>query len=393
MAESLNVKQIATVLNNVVEQATGKSALTAISAGDFASVATTALLNGYDPIMGAISQMVGRTIISNRPYKGKFNELVADSQRYGWITRKIVPGVLAAETDGAFNLTDGQHNPDMFTVRKRPVKQFNYYGTDAYAYHETYYKDQINGAFNSLEGFRAFVSGMRQAFENDRELMLESLARATFTSYVAGVIKMGNAPQNIDLLGEYNSEKGTSLTAATVRAPENWANFVKFATAKIQTISTLMESRSGMYHSQVTGFDITRHTPVQDQRFYMPSSIEASIGTEVMPGLFNERWLEKIDYRTIDYFQSIVNPMSINVTATVLDDDGTTVVAGSAQADDVFAVLMDRDACGVTLMDESIASAPYEVAGRYTNVWYHANKRYWMDFTENCVVFRIGGGA
>ena len=390
MAESLNVKQISTAMNAVVQQATGKSAIAAITAGDFTSVATTALLNGYDPVMNAISQMVGRTIISNRPYRGKFSELVADSQRFGWITRKVVPGILAGEDDDAFNLTDGQHSPDMFDVRKRPVKQFNFYGTSAYAYHETYYSDQINGAFDSLNGFRSFVAGMRQAFENDREMMLESLARATFTAYVAGVISGGLPSQKVNLLNDYNAEKGTSLTATTVREPANWSDFVKYATARIQTVSNLMESRSTIYHQSVTGFDVYRHTPVEDQRFYMPASIQAAIGTEVMPGLFNQEWLQKITYRPVDYFQSILDPMEINVTPTILQANGTTAAAAAAvTADNVFAVLMDRDAIGVTLMDESIASAPYEVAGRYTNVWYHATKRYWMDYTENAVVFLI----
>ena len=390
MAESLNVKQISTAMNAVVQQATGKSAIAAITAGDFTSVATTALLNGYDPVMNAISQMVGRTIISNRPYRGKFSELVADSQRFGWITRKVVPGILAGEDDDAFNLTDGQHSPDMFDVRKRPVKQFNFYGTSAYAYHETYYSDQINGAFDSLNGFRSFVAGMRQAFENDREMMLEALARATFTAYVAGVISGGLPSQKVNLLNDYNAEKGTSLTATTVREPANWSDFVKYATARIQTVSNLMESRSTIYHQSVTGFDVYRHTPVEDQRFYMPASIQAAIGTEVMPGLFNQEWLQKITYRPVDYFQSILDPMEINVTPTILQANGTTAAAAAAvTADNVFAVLMDRDAIGVTLMDESIASAPYEVAGRYTNVWYHATKRYWMDYTENAVVFLI----
>ncbi len=390
MAESLNVKQIATAMNSVVQQATGKSALAAITARDFSSVATTALLSGYDPVMNAISQMVGRTIISNRAYKGKFSELVADSQRFGWITRKIVPGILAGEDDDAFNLTDGQHSPDMFDVRKRPVKQFNFYGTSAYAYHETYYSDQINGAFDSLEGFRGFVAGMRQAFENDRELMLEALARATFTSYVAGVLSVNSSSQVKHVLTEYNAVTSGSYTAVTIFDPANFPNFIKWLAAFIQTESEQMESRSVLRHQSVTGFDVYRHTPIEDQRFYMPSAYKNQIGTQVMPGLFNEKWLEKIDYHPIDYWQSAQNPLSINVTPTILQANGTTAPAGSAvNTKLVMAVIMDRDACGVTLMDESVASAPYEVAGRYTNVWYHANKRYWMDYTENCVVFLL----
>ena len=73
MAESLNVKQIASAMNAVVNQATGKSALAAITAGDFTSVAPTALLNGYDPVMNAISQMADRGLMTRNELRQILN--------------------------------------------------------------------------------------------------------------------------------------------------------------------------------------------------------------------------------------------------------------------------------------------------------------------------------
>ena len=64
----LNFNQISTVLTSIVEQATGEKVLTPTNTGDFVSVATTALKNGTDPVMNAITQMVNRTIFSIRPY-------------------------------------------------------------------------------------------------------------------------------------------------------------------------------------------------------------------------------------------------------------------------------------------------------------------------------------
>ncbi len=391
MAENVDVKQIADVMNSIIEQATGTDAHRSILARDFVSVATTAFANGVDPVMNAISQMVGRTIYSVRPYSGRFNELIADATRFGWITRKIVPGILEAEEDGAFGLTDGLHEPDMFDVRKRPVRQFNYYGTSAYAYHETYFSDQIYGAFDSLESFRGFISAMRQAFENDREMMVEGMIRATLASYIAGVIVAGMPKQRVDLLAGFNIISGGNYTEVTVRAPGVWSEFVKYATGQIQTISRLMESRSTIYHRSVEGFSVYRHTPVEYQRFFMPAEIEASIGTEVMPGLFNQEWLQRINYIPVDYWQAIQEPDMIAANPVLLQANGTTESAtDTGYFHNIFAVLMDRDACGVTLRDESVMSAPYEVAGRYTNVWYHSNRTYWQDYTENCVVFTIG---
>lgn len=388
MAESLNIKDIASVLNAIVQQATGKSAISAITAGDFSSVATTALIDGYDPVLGAISQVVGKTIISSRPYNGKFAELVADSERWGYITRKIVPGTLAAETNGEFSLTDGQHSPDMFDVRKRPVAQFNFYGADSFAYHETYYENQLDMAFHSLDEFRSFVGGMRQAFENDRAMMLETLARDTLTSFVAGVISTNNSSQIKHLLTEFNTITGGAWTATTIFDNTVFPDFIKWFQGFIMTESSLMESRSVLRHQSVTGFDVYRHTPLAQQRIYMPTSYKNAMATEVYSSTFNEQYLKTVDFREIDYWQSAQSPFNINVTPTVLQAGGGTAPAGSAvSTNKVFAVLMDRDAVGVTLRNESMRTAPFEVAGGYSNVWYKGTRQHWMDYTENAVVF------
>lgn len=64
----LNFKQVSALLTYIVNQATGQSPLTPTNMSEFVSVATTALKNGVDPVMSAITQMVSRTIFSIRPY-------------------------------------------------------------------------------------------------------------------------------------------------------------------------------------------------------------------------------------------------------------------------------------------------------------------------------------
>lgn len=58
----LNFNQVSTLLTSIVKQATGQSVLTPTNTSEFVSVATTALKNGVDPVMSAITQMVARTI-------------------------------------------------------------------------------------------------------------------------------------------------------------------------------------------------------------------------------------------------------------------------------------------------------------------------------------------
>ena len=79
----------AALLTSITQQATGQTVLTPTNLQDFVSVGTIALSSGFDPLLNAISQVVGRTIFSIRPYSEKFSGLRADAQRWGNHVRKL----------------------------------------------------------------------------------------------------------------------------------------------------------------------------------------------------------------------------------------------------------------------------------------------------------------
>ena len=86
---TLTFNQLSTLLNGIASQATGATGIAPVNTNEFVSVAQTTLLAGPDPVMSAISQILGRTIFSVRPYNAKFRGLLMDNQRWGGITRKI----------------------------------------------------------------------------------------------------------------------------------------------------------------------------------------------------------------------------------------------------------------------------------------------------------------
>ena len=88
-ANVLTYNAIGTLVSQIVSQATGKAAIMPTNTSDFVAVANTGLLAGYDNLMGAISQVLSRTIISNRPYTRHFQGLESDSIRWGNHVRKI----------------------------------------------------------------------------------------------------------------------------------------------------------------------------------------------------------------------------------------------------------------------------------------------------------------
>ena len=98
------------------------------------------------------------------------------------------------------------------------------------------------------------------------------------------------------------------------------------------------------------------------------------------------------DRETWNFWQAINSPDEINITPSYLETVGAnagTIQKGAAvNQSGIFAVLMDRDACGVVQMNERARTA-YNARGEYTNYFFSVCQQYFNSFTENAVVFTL----
>lgn len=386
---ALNFNQCATLLKAINEQATGKTTLTPTTPGEFVSVATTTLMSGYDNVINAVSQVLSKTIFSVRPYNAKMEGLMVDSVRYGNHVRKLVTLDADPETDDRIALTDGQ-SVDQQRVKKPAVLQTNFYGANVYQRSVTIFRDQLDTAFTSAEEFSRFVGMVIQNVMDQREQDIENCKRLALNNFIAGKIK-GDTANVVHLLTEYKAESGLDdLTADTVLSPANYPDFIKFAIGRIKTVGDLMTERSIKYHLNTTSAKIPRHTPLADQRVYLLSQYVNKMEASVFSTVFNEDYLKTVDFERINFWQSLDAPASIQITPSYMHTDGTikesdTVVKNAA----VFGVVFDREAVGMTMVNEWSAPAPFNARGGYTNTFWHYTTRYWNDFTENGVVFLL----
>ena len=387
MANTLTIDQVSTVLNAIVAQATGNSAIATADTNDFVTVAQTGLLAGYDPLIGAISQVLSRTIFSVRPYTRKFKSLEADSITYGNHVRKINIADKASQNDGRLPLTDGVA-VDQQQVSKPTILQTNFYGAQTYERQYTIFKDQLDTAFGSPEEFARFISMVVQNVSDMIEQDHEQFARMTVANYIGGVISGPNAAnQVVHLLTEYNTATGLSLTATTVLQPANYPGFVKWAFARIAALSALLTERSEIFHTNVTGKPIQRHTPEAEQRVYLYAPSKFGIESRVLADIYHDNYLSMAKHEAVNFWQSIKTPDTINVKPTWMKADGTLQSATNAVVQAaVFGVIFDREAMGYTTVNQWSSPAPFNAKGGYTNVFFHFTDRHWNDFTENGIV-------
>lgn len=382
---AMGFQQAATLLNSVVAQATGKAALTATSTDAFVSQAQTTLLTvGVDPIMQAISQVISKTIFSVRPYNARFKGLQRDAVQWGNHVRKISFGSGNVRDDDRRDLVDGS-SVDQQTVCKPQVLQTNFYSFDTYENCYTIFRDQLNTAFTGPDEFMRFMSGIVTEVSNKLESFREGFARTTMINYIAGVHNLGRSRH---LVTEYAAE--FDIEDSTTVLTEHFDGFIKWLFAELKVLSDRFEDRSLMYQTNITGYDIYRHTPKEYQRLYLYSPFLAQIDARVLSAVFNPEYLQLGDREAVSYWQAIQTPAAISVTPSQINPTTGAYAAGNAVSlDNVLGILMDYEGAGITQMGEWSAPAPFNARGGYTTTWYHVDMRGWNDMTEKAVVLLL----
>ena len=387
---NLTFNQLSTILNGIQSQVTGASTIAPVNTSEFVSVAQTVLKTGADPVMSAISQILGRTIFSVRPYTAKFKGLLMDNQRWGGITRKINYVDKSFTDDSGFSLTDGQA-VDQYIVNKPEVIQTNYYGSNIYQKSVTIFRDQLDTAFSGVNEFGEFISGVMQNISDQIEQAHEDTGRMTIANFVGGIVAAQKANQIVHLLAEYNALTGKDLTANTVYAPENYKPFMLWVYSRIAKASAMLTERSQLYHFNLTGKPIQRHSPVNRQRLYLYADARYQTEAQVLADTYHDNYLSFGETETVNYWQSIESPAKIQVKPVYFKEaDGSIVTAtDNVTQDNIFAVIMDEEAAGMNIFNYELAATPYNARGRYTNMWWSFNERYFNDFTENAMVFLL----
>lgn len=383
----LTFNQLATVLTDITTLATGGQVQTPVDSASFVSVANTALLTGYDTVLNAVSQTLSRTIFSVRPYRRRFGGLEVSSMRWGNHIRKLQALDMPFEEDDRIKLVDGQ-SIDQYVIAKPPVLQTNYYGENVFQKHLTIFSNQLDVAFSSADEFGRFISMILSNASDQIEQAKESVERATVANLIGGTYAIGNTESVLHLVTLYNAYAGTEFTSATIKQPENFAPFVRWMYGFLANVIDTMAERTQLYHLNITGKTIMRHTPKDRMKVYFNSGIANMIDTNAFSVTFHEDYLKKVDYTKVVFWQDVKNPMKINADCGHINTSGSathTVV----NLENVFGVMFDEDAAMMNTINQKQVNSPFNARGLYTNMYWHFTERYLNSNCENCVILLL----
>ena len=390
---ALTAKQIFGIVNEVAAQAMGNKTMAVVDNSGLVALGNTVLSSNdtKNNFINALTDRIGRTIVSFRAYHSHFPDFERDSIEWGNILQKLKIGMPNAEEDQSYNLADGT-SVDMYKINKAKVNQLLFSTETPWQTHITVHLDELEKAFVDYSAMGAFISGMFGEVQNRIELAMENLSIDCVNNYMAEMIKrkVQRPSRVINLVTDYN----TAMGLATVDAlkPQDALNtpaFLEYVVRRINTISSTMEyMTSGMFNDTAfaggdTQNDIySRHTPKSEQRMMLYIDLVNSLKTNVNSKAFNMKEVAiDLPFKTVPFWQSIKTPDGINVKPA---SGGTAIVQSS-----VMGILFDREAMGTFKKKYSSLTSPINAAGKYYNVFYHMIEMYYNDLTENAVVFLL----
>ncbi len=408
---NMTIEQGAAFLTLVVRQMSGDQ-LATVNTGNLTSVGQNMLRTAYDPLNTAISQVLSRTIVSNRPYTGQLRGLLKDPDTWGGMIRKInyIDGVLedgqSLYLTGTTPYVDGNvPTPDQYAIRKVATWQSNFYGSYLVQKVITVWRNQLQTAFDSPAAFAQFIAGQMQNVNNQLEQVGDAKARQALINYIGGkmILEADNDPAThvIHLFTEYAADTGVTLTVANYRSPANYKPFIEWLYARIATLVQYLGERGYKYNFSPTIGGQKRHlhrnTPKSMIRGYFISEAYNQIQSMAISEVFNADRLQMVALEPINYWQSSDDPYNIDATVTVNDtsvditgastNDLKTAAAQSTAP--ILGVLFDDEAVGTSIKEESVLTTPVHITGQYSNTAYNYRYGVYNDFTENGVVLML----
>jgi len=389
---ALTANQIYTIVNEVAQQAMGSKTIAVVDNIGLIALGNTVL--GSDAtknnFINALTDRIGRTIVSFRAYHSHFPDFERDSIEWGNILQKLKIAMPNAEKDDSYNLKDGE-SVDQYKINKAKVNQLLFTSETPWQTHITVHLEDLEKAFIDANAMGAFISGMFGEVQNRIELAMENLSMDCVNNYMAEIItrKASRPNRVINLVSEYKEKTGVDHTTTPINALDD-EEFLKFVIRKINSLSSTFEYMSsniyndtGVYLSADNSGAYTRHTPKSEQKLMLFIDMVNALKTNINSKAFNmEQVAIDIPFKTVPFWQSMTSPSEIKIKPS-------SKPAEPVNQSLVMGILYDREAMGTFKKKYNSITSPVNAAGQYYNVFYHMITMYYNDLTENAVVFLL----
>lgn len=407
----MRVEQVYSFVNDTRKQMTGEDAVAIKNASDLMSFGNEVLSSdtNVENFFSAIYDLTAKSIINNRPYTPRIRSLLMDTFTFGAILRKIYVNPMNAEESAHWDVPEGS-TTEIYIV-KPTVQTKIFSGITTFEVDTSTPTVQIRSSFRSAEEMAAFIDAIMVALENSFNMYIEALAQTVYCGLICDRLIYDQNPDSVtrtrksnvvvDLRYEYNRFYGLTPSVTGFLATKEDCNsnpdFYRFASKVIKEYIKRMEIMGVTFSRPAVDSDgeehvYYRHTPKSQLRFTVVSDFMAGFDAYLQSDVWHNE-ITKIDgYTEVPYWQGSGNAWDdtrkVNLVADcTYTDDGSTKQF-EVQQDGVIAMLHDYESMGMTIDNERMYSV-FDRRHEVTAIYKKADKGYFVDPTENAVIFVV----
>lgn len=393
-----DTRQIYNILNSINAQANTGATIVETDASFISYGETIAQLSdeGKETWFATLLDRIGQTIIDNRAYFAKtVVPLWKQPFEYGAIMQKIHAKMGTASEDKAW-ADPSNVSTDPFAPTVRNVEQRLYGKQAVWQIKDTIPDVQLKTAFTSGERMAAFLDSLMLTTQNAIERSMENLANTCRSALMAKTYLAGGA-KVVKLVTAYNTAMGYTSSDTGYITPGSESalynrDFLRFASLQIALAIDRVQHMTDIFAKD----NYERFTERPYLNFSVLGQFDDAVSSYLAADTYHSKLVE------LPSENKYIAPMwqgtgstfafsdasKINVMLEPEDTttDATEKVALSKAG--IIALINDSEAAGVTL-DERRVRSIYNPELECTNYWHKARERWFVDDTQNAIIFTI----
>ena len=379
---NMQVKQLKEIVNSATSEVLGKTDVVNEDLSNLVDVGNEIFdTDNVDNYVKKLIDRIGKVIFVNRLYAGGVPSVLMDSWEYGSVVEKISADLPEADENDSWNLQNGQtYSQDTFYQPKVSAKFFNSKVT--FDVKLSFTTEQVKESFSNVNELNGFISMLETGVKNSMTVKLDGLIMRTINNMTGQILNSANGLQKVNLLTEYNTASGQTLTANKALMDKD---FLKFASLTIKKYQARITKMSTLFNAGGKA----RFTTTDNLHTVLLSDFADSAEVYLMSDTYHNDTVSLPNHETVPYWQGSGKSYAFNDISKIdVKIDAGNKTAKQVTQTGILGVMFDTNALGVSNLNQRTTTSYNARAEFYTN-YYKMDAGYFNDLNENFVVFYI----
>lgn len=379
----MTVNDVSALVNSAAKQFAGFEAVTSEDLSNIADFGAAVEDNmGYDVFFGKLVDQFNTIKFWSRPYVSFAPSVWMENEKFGAIRGMYRTKYMESQPAEQWNLEQGR-SYDPYIVNKNEISaRFWSKKWSNSIKPQTIVRDQLFSAFRSESELMSFIGMLEMTRANSHKRAADQMIMTLFQA-IAGLAVNAGGMQDIQLLTEFNTQFGQTLTP--VQALYN-ADFIRYAIYRMGVIRDQMLLVTGLFNAS----HLETATSPDRQKTVMLSDFARAAGVYLhdAPNQFNTGSLQVPAADIVPAWQGMGTTAALTDRMTIkstLSIEGETVMSNISG---LLGIVYDEWALGFSTWKHDVRSQ-YNARGNYTNYFDDMLGGYFLSPDENVVVFRL----